>query len=424
MLINSTYLRILSPDNLYSIYVANTGLSLVANGTTRMGISGFQSIIYSPDYQTNAALSNDSYTIDKSSVNKLTIDNIKTSLNYDDTNYVSINNSNIYLVKNNGVRTSISDNVTNTFSPSGIMNTVQADVSYTISGGGSTGPRLIMTPTDLSFNLNNITRIHSDSSHTQLISPDGLQAIEANNNGVQINLGTNNYKLPTTRGTVGQVLTYSGINTTWTTSASSGITNGGSGNTLLASTTSTKGLIAGSNITISTSPTDITINATGGPTNAGFSLFNPLLSTGVAPSGTKSYWYIVMVPCNTVLNGFKTILSSGSDPFKVAVYRGRTNSSFSYIDLVSPTITPVGGGFYSGAFTVYPTRSNVYTAGEYITVMYHSQGSTNSFYNNVGPADVILSYTTSTNYANSTPPTSLYFAVLGTNVNRLAIEFY
>jgi uncharacterized lipoprotein YajG len=396
--IGATSCILKSPSTNSSMTLTDASTELYVASSLRFASDATETKILSPDINVSilldsairleatinsfALLTDTLYQCTLGTIDRFYADIFKSTLNYNGTNYVSVNASNLDLVKNGGVRMTIADNYTNTYSPSGIMNTVQADVSYTISGGGSTGPRLIITPTDLSFNLNNITRIHSDASHSQLISPDGLQAVEANNNGVQINLGSNNYKLPTTRGTVGQVLTYSGINTTWASPSASN--------------------------------------------NAGFSLFNPLESTGTIGSGNKPYWYICMVPCNTVLTGFKTVLSTGSDPFHVGIYRGRTpNNASTILDLLSPITTPAGSGYYSNAFAIQAGRSNVYAAGEYITIMYHSQGSTNVFYNFIGISDTAIAYTSSANYGNATPPANLgSVPVLGTIANRLAIEFY
>jgi hypothetical protein len=488
LIIDTGKSQLFSPGGGYSVFVGTPGVSLVAGGTARLGISSFQSYSYSPDYFSSSAITNTDITmlqagftkflmnedpligttlsgpsgsgrielinaritLRQNSVNRFVINNAETYsfapslLNYSyksdtelanffnsvnrfsigatscvlsspsSTNYITVNDTEfIYTQGGVGrIRSSASStyllasNSTTlcSVSTSGASLTVDTLARFTALSGGNTTIKSFDNTTSATLAGDNFTvatttnslvvnadftyykgaqmRIHADSSHSQLLSPNGLQAVEANNTGVQINLGTDNYKLPTTRGTSGQVLTYSGINTTW---ASPGASN-----------------------------------------NAGFSLFSPLESTGTIGSGNKPYWYICMVPCNTVLTGFKTVLSTGSDPFHVGIYRGRTpNNAATILDLLSPITTPAGAGYYSNAFVLQAGRSNVYAAGEYITIMYHSQGSTNVFYNFIGISDTAIAYTSSANYGNSAPPANLgSVPVLGTIANRLAIEFY
>jgi len=421
---NTSSLNKLSLSNLGLVYafnnvakmIMNANNFVIANGTTnRLDINGTDSKVISASGNNSLYIGDTAMTLTYNAVDRLVVDSTKTrTLSPDNNNYLDINNNGLTYTDASINRLSISDTTTYIAAPSassycsvsntGCAFTVDALNRFTASSGGNTtiksfdntttlilaGDSCTMTTTtnslllnaDFTYNKGVQNRIHADNSHTQLVSPNGTQAIEANNTGVQINLGTDNYKLPTTRGTVGQVLTYSGISTTWANPSPS--------------------------------------------YNAGFSLFSPLESTGTIGSGNKPYWYIVMVPCNTVLTGFKTLLATGSDPFHVAIYRGRVGgSSATILDLLAPIVTVAGNGYYSAAFVVQAGRSNVYTAGEYITVMYHSQGSTNSFYNFIAISDTNIAYTTSANYGNATPPANLGSTpILGTIANRLAIEFY
>lgn len=391
-------------NNILSIYDTNAELNI--NSIKRLNItSGGQSEIFSDSGTTYLSVGNQNITL---LITPTTYISIGTDYNYTRANYN---------------RTLINGTGSYTISPTNQYITSITDSAITLKN--TAGTNSIVLNADLSITRANALRIHADGSHTQLLSPDGLKVLEVNNTGCNVNTGSESYTLPTTRGNSGDVITLTGSNANWATPAAATITNAGTGTSLLASSSSTKGLLAGSGITITNNATDITISG-GSSSNAGFSLFSPLLSTATVGAGSKPYWYIVMVPCNTILTGFKTVLSSGSDPFRVGIYRGKTtNSVLTVLDLLSPIITPAGGGFYSAAFVLQAGRSSTYASGDYITVMYHSQGSTNVFGNNVGIADTDLSYTTIANYGNATPPANLgSVAVSATNVNRLAIEFY
>jgi hypothetical protein len=378
--INNVETYSFSPSLLNYSYKSDTEMADFFNSVNRFSIGSTSSILRSPDSNNYIDINNNGLNYTDAGTNRLSIS--------DTTTYIAAPSSSTYCsVANTGA--SITVDALNRFTAaSGGNTTIKSfDNTTTVILAGdnfsaTTSTNSLLVNADFNYTKGAQLRIHADNSHSQLLSPNGLQAVEANNTGVQINLGTDNYKLPTTRGTVGQVLTYSGVNTTWATAGAS--------------------------------------------YNAGFSLFSPLESTGTIGSGNKPYWYHVMVPCNTVLTGFKTYLTTGSDPFHVAIYRGKTpNSATTILDLLAPIVTVAGGGYYSAAFVVQAGRSNVYTAGEYITVMYHSQGSTNSFYNFIGASDTNLAYTTTANYGNATPPANLGGTpVLGTIANRLAIEFY
>lgn len=371
--------RLSSQDATNYINIDDTEMANFFNSVNRFSIGSTSSILRSPDTNNYIDINNNGLIYSDAGSNRLSVS--------DTGCFIAAPNMSSYLsVSNNGGSITV-DALARFTALSGGNTTIKSSDNTTVvtlagdNFTASTSTNSLVVNTDFNYTKGAQLRIHADNSHCQLLSPNGLQAIEVNNTGVQVNLSSNSYTLPTTRGTAGQVISITGSNCSWTTP---------------------------------------------GANNAGFSLFNPLLSTATVGAGSKSYWYIVMVPCNTVLTGFKTVLSSGSDPFHVGIYRGKTtNSATTVLDLLAPIITPAGGGFYSAEFVLQAGRSAVYTAGEYITVMYHSQGSTNVFGNNVGIADTDLSYTTIANYGNATPPANLGgVAVSATNVNRLAIEFY
>lgn len=384
---NTTASNTFSLSNLGIVYafnniakmIMNASNFLISNGATnRLDINGSDSRIISANGLNLSFIGNTAITHNFANIERLKINSSSVSLTSNLT-HVIVNNEFI------SVYVAGSSIMDSTLTYTYIHNKEQTSNIYLDSNKLtlSNGDYIIKLETDAIISSTTGTAFKANTTHTQIISPNGLQVVEVNNTGAQINFNSNSYTLPTTRGTSGQVISITGSNCNWVTPA------------------------AGA--------------------NAGFSLFNPLDSTATVLSGSKAFWYIVMVPCNCIITGFKTLMASGgSDPFHVGIYRGKTtNSASTILDLLAPIVTVSGGGFYSAAFVLQSGRSNVYTTGEYITVMYHSQGSTNTFYNKVGPSDVNLAWTTLANYGNANPPANLgSVAVLGATPNRLAIEFY
>lgn len=500
LIIDTVRSRVISPSGVYTLESNNSGVGLVANGTTRMGISGFQSYVYSPDYHSLFANTNTYITMEQggftkflmnedpligtslwgpsgsgkiellnsrinlrqNSVNRFVINNAETYsfapslLNYsyksdtemanffnsvnrfsigststifkspDTNNYIDINNNGLTYTDAGTNRLSISDTTTYIAAPSsstycsvantGASITVDALNRFTASSGGNTTIKSFDNTTTVTLAGDNFTastttnslvvnadfnyykgaqlRIHADSSHSQLLSPNGLQAVEANNTGVQINLGTDNYKLPTTRGTVGQVLTYSGINTTW----------------------STPSITPGAAI------------------NSGWGYLPMSSITATATAATRSFYYISMVPMNTVITGIKAYINTaGADFINCAIYRGKSLVAGSQLVMTSGRVTVLSvcdvDEYMTLPLTLQSGQSNVFTAGEYVTICYHSSGSGAVYYIcAAAPANLGISYISTACYASAGTPT--FPANLSlitpstTNTIRTHFEFY
>jgi hypothetical protein len=242
-----------------------------------------------------------------------------------------------------------------------------------------------------------------------------------------------------------------------------------------------KGLIGGSNISLSSTGTDITINSTvsTGPTgpqgatgatgpqgnqgiqgatgatgpqgnqgiqgatgatgatgtsgvNTGFS-FSPIqYATTTLASGSKAYWYICLISQNTTISGIQVMLSSGgSDTFRCGIYRGYLKSAVAgSITLVGQTAstTFLTGVPYNRKTITAETGQNLnFSTGEYITIAFHSSGTTNVYYQNaplsVGFTDIM--YNSTANYASSGFPSTLtQSSILGSIVNKVCFELY
>ena len=171
---------------------------------------------------------------------------------------------------------------------------VYAD-KFIINGGGPSPPGYLLSDGSVVSNSDD-TRIAALETKTQNISSTSSELSLSNNFKLGGNLystctdaTTINYKLPT-YGVLNQVLTSSGNGLLkWTTPSSSSVSNGGTGTSLLTSTTNTlRGLVAGNGMAINASLTDITITnnspaSTIGLTNASVG-GNSILSSSINPN--------------------------------------------------------------------------------------------------------------------------------------------
>ena len=171
---------------------------------------------------------------------------------------------------------------------------VYAD-KFIINGGGPSPPGYLLSDGSVVSNSDD-TRIAALETKTQNISSTSSELSLSNSFKLGGNLystctdaTTINYKLPT-YGVLNQVLTSSGNGLLkWTTPSSSSVSNGGTGTSLLTSTTNTlRGLVAGNGMAINASLTDITITnnspaSTIGLTNASVG-GNSILSSSINPN--------------------------------------------------------------------------------------------------------------------------------------------
>lgn len=139
----------------------------------------------------------------------------------------------------------------------------------------------------------------------------------------------------------------------------------------------------------------------------GIKLFPLYNATQQLAVGIKSYWYIVRIITTTTISGYCTYLTGGTDNLRVAIYRGCINQAGA-----TGTITLCGqcsGGtptlgipYHTRSITAESGQNLTFTDGEYITVAFHSNGSSSIFYAMPdGISNYGIAYTTTTNYANS-----------------------
>jgi hypothetical protein len=162
--------------------------------------------------------------------------------------------------------------------------------------------------------------------------------------------------------------------------------------------------------------------------------FNPAIqATTTITSGTKSYWFIVLLNEDVQISGFSCYTSSGADQFRIGIYRGFLKSAVSgSITLVGQSAagSPVnynGLSYTRRTITAEAGQTLQFYSGEYMTIGFHSNGSTNVFVASptLGSGLTELSYTSTANYALSGFPSSLtQSSILGTNVNKPCFELY
>ena len=189
-----------------------------------------------------------------------------------------------------------------------------------------------------------------------------------------------------------------------------------------------------------TGPTGATgsTGATGatGPvgTNAGWAYLPMSSITGTTTAGIKRFFYISMVPLNTTITGIKAYISiPGSDFINCAIYRGKTLTASSVLVMTTGQLTVssvVASNYMTLPLTFLQTgQSRVFTAGEYVTLAFHSSGTTTVYYIcAAAPANLGISYLSTTCYAAAaTPvfPANLSLITQsGTNLIRTHFEFY
>lgn len=210
-----------------------------------------------------------------------------------------------------------------------------------------------------------------------------------------------------------------------------------SGESLISSNTNPtfnlKTLVAGTNISLSSTSSEITINSTGGSSSSTGYPFNPIQNaTTTLGSGSKAYFYTILISRATIISGVQFYLSSGADPMRVGIYRGYLKSGVSgIITLVGQTTNTsvVAGLPYIRKTITAETGQNLnFGIGEYMTIAFHSSGTTSVYMQSatlsVGNSD--LMYNSSSNYVASPgfPSTLNQTTILGTVVSKICFELY
>jgi hypothetical protein len=158
--------------------------------------------------------------------------------------------------------------------------------------------------------------------------------------------------------------------------------------------------------------------------------FNPTQrATTSITSGTKSYYFTVLLNQATIISGFTVYLDSGSDLFRMGIFRGNL--------VPGTTITLCGqsaGGSLNAttvlnrvAISAVSGQTLTFNSGEYMTVAFHSQGSTNAFIGSPAATSISveLAWISTANYASAGFPATLTStAILGPMTARPCFELY
>jgi hypothetical protein len=140
-----------------------------------------------------------------------------------------------------------------------------------------------------------------------------------------------------------------------------------------------------------------------------------------------------MVPLNTTITGIKAYISiPGSDFINCAIYRGKTLTASSVLVMTTGQLTVssvVANNYMTLPLTLQTGQSRVFTAGEYVTLAFHSSGTTTVYYTcSAAPLNLGITYLSTTCYAAAaTPvfPANLSLITQsGTNNIRTHFEFY
>ena len=175
---------------------------------------------------------------------------------------------------------------------------------------------------------------------------------------------------------------------------------------------------------------DGSVTAAPAPTN-GYPFMPIQNATSTITSGTKSYWYIVRLTKETTINGIQVYLASGSDPMRCAIYRGYVKNgvsgSITLVGQTTNTAVTAGLPYMSKAITPITDQSLTFAAGEYITIAFHSSGTTSSYYQStplsVGNQEFLFS--SIINYTISGFPSLLTeTSVLGAPLSKICFELY
>ena len=159
--------------------------------------------------------------------------------------------------------------------------------------------------------------------------------------------------------------------------------------------------------------------------------FNPAhRATTTITSSTKSFYFTILLNQSCLISGFTVYLDQGSDIFRMGIYRGNLVSG-------SPNIILCGqsaGGILNATtvfnrvtITAVSGQNLSFTSGEYMTIAFHSQGSTNVFIGspNSGTNWTDLVWTSSANYASSGFPATLgSLSATGSTLSRPCFELY
>ena len=136
--------------------------------------------------------------------------------------------------------------------------------------------------------------------------------------------------------------------------------------------------------------------------------FNPLSNGTVAiPTSSKSYFYTIIINRPLTISGFSVWLGGGSDNIRVGIFRGFVKASpISTATLVgqSGIIAATSSLPYTtGTITAVALQNLSFASGEYMTLGFSSNGTTNSFFTSpttTPPANSDIAFNGPVNYVN------------------------
>jgi hypothetical protein len=164
--------------------------------------------------------------------------------------------------------------------------------------------------------------------------------------------------------------------------------------------------------------------------------FNPIQNgTTAITAGNKYYWFTCSLNMATIISGYSIyVAAGGADNVRVGLYRGYLKSGAvgvgANITLVGQSIASLlttGLPFNKIAFTVVAGQSLSFAAGEYMTIAFHSAGTSNSYVGSpvASALSVDISFNTTASYVVGGFPTTLAnTAINGANLNRPCFELY
>ena len=162
--------------------------------------------------------------------------------------------------------------------------------------------------------------------------------------------------------------------------------------------------------------------------------FNPVSrATGTITSSTKSYYFTCLMNQACIISGLSIYLDNGSDNFRMGIYRGcintLTSASMTLCGQTAGGILPISATtvFHRLPFSLVSGQSLTFANGEYMTIAFHSAGSTNLFLTGQGTTAfwTDLGFNTTQNYAIAGFPASLSpSSILGGIPQRPCFELY
>ena len=136
--------------------------------------------------------------------------------------------------------------------------------------------------------------------------------------------------------------------------------------------------------------------------------FNPLSNGTVAiPTSSKSYFYTIIINRPLTISGFSVWLGGGSDNIRVGIFRGFVKASpISTATLVGQSAVIAATSslpYTTGTITAVALQNLSFASGEYMTLGFSSNGTTNSFFTSpttTPPANSDIAFNGPVNYVN------------------------